>query len=167
MFVMQNQLFRHRPDQGVWGDCHRTCIANILEVPVADVPHSHREMSGVEFKAQMDGYLATLGLTSLTLWWPRQIDYILGIHHDLNPAISYILSGRTQRGYDHSVLCRGGGILKNPSLDPDNDLVTPASDGNFQTTYIVPSRLPFTSQEDFIHVAKSWHRDEILAIAAH
>ncbi|EGF93816.1 hypothetical protein ABI_00480 [Asticcacaulis biprosthecium C19] len=163
---MQDQLFRHRPDQGIWGDCHRTCIANILEIPAADVPHSHQEMSGEEFKAQMDGYLASLGLISLTLWWPKPIDYILGIHRDLNPEISYILSGRTKKGIDHSVLCVGGVIRKNPSLDPDNDLVTPASDQNFQTTYVVPQRPPFISEQDFVDVARSWRRDGILSIEA-
>jgi len=36
MFVLQSQLFHHRPEQGIWGDCHRTCIANILEKPAED-----------------------------------------------------------------------------------------------------------------------------------
>lgn len=121
-------------------------------------------MSGEAFKAQMDGYLATLGLTSLTLWWPKPIDYILGIHRDLNPEIFYILSGGTKKGVNHSVLCVGGAIRKNPSLDPDNNLVAPASDGNFQTTYIVPIRPPFSSEEGFIEMAKSWRHDGILSL---
>jgi hypothetical protein len=37
------QLFRHKPDEGVFGDCFRTAIACILEldaIPTEDVAHA-------------------------------------------------------------------------------------------------------------------------------
>jgi hypothetical protein len=34
-----DQQFLHLPDQGQHGDCMRACIASLLDLPIADVPH--------------------------------------------------------------------------------------------------------------------------------
>lgn len=164
MVFRQTQLFLHRPEavEPTWGDCHRTCIANILELAPEVLPHTHANMSGESFKTQMDAFLVTHGLTSLQMWWPRPIAYVLDVHRELNPDIFYILSGFTHRGVAHSVLCHAGAIFHNPSRDPGNDIITPDPDGNFQTTYIVLDRPHFQSEEDFIAVVRTWKINDII-----
>src|SRR5581483_4068025 len=36
---VQKQLNRHRPQEGIYGDCHRTAIACVLDMDAKDVPH--------------------------------------------------------------------------------------------------------------------------------
>lgn len=162
MFTMQSQRFRHRPDEGIWGDCHRTCIANILAIDPDQVPHEHRYMSGEEFRDQMNEYLSTVGLSAVAMWWPAQISQVLTTHRNLNPSVYFILSGTTPREAVHSVLCIGGVVAKNPSLDDNNDLVAPMPDGNYQTTYILPKRGAFENVDDFERTIRAWRIDSVL-----
>ena len=37
--ILQKQLIRHDPENGQWGDCWRTCIACLLDLPAAEVPN--------------------------------------------------------------------------------------------------------------------------------
>jgi hypothetical protein len=35
----QKQMFYHRPELGIYGDCQRTCIASMLDMDKFDVPN--------------------------------------------------------------------------------------------------------------------------------
>jgi len=157
MITMHKQLFRHRPDEGVWGDCHRTCVANLIGVLPEEVPHTHEDVPVEQWQAMIDGYLATKGLRQITIWWPKDSSYILETHQRLNPEIFYILSGLTAKGQAHSVLCFGGATIHNPSLDEDNDLVSPCQDDNYRTHYIVLLKTADPLDEkDFEIIVRNW-----------
>ena len=55
----QRQLVAHDPGEGRYGDCQRTCIAVILGLDAADVPHF------------VDDPAAT---TDSDLWWSKRQD---------------------------------------------------------------------------------------------
>lgn len=37
--IYQKQLYLHEPDKMQFGDCHRTSLACLLNIPVEDSPH--------------------------------------------------------------------------------------------------------------------------------
>ena len=50
---LQKQLFPdHNPDEGKFGDCYRTCIAILLDMDAADVPHFARLESTHEWSRE-------------------------------------------------------------------------------------------------------------------
>ncbi len=48
---VQKQLFRHKPAEGIYGDCHRTAIACVLDMDAKDVPHF---MDGKAFSGEAE-----------------------------------------------------------------------------------------------------------------
>ncbi|MCK4817308.1 hypothetical protein KA005_16175, partial [bacterium] len=56
---MKKQLNRHNPEEGVFGDCYRTCIANVLGVFPTAVPHFWTEecTTADEMHAKMNEWL--------------------------------------------------------------------------------------------------------------
>lgn len=112
----QMQLQRtHLPHLGLYGDCYRTCIAMLLDMDAADVPH-FAQIALEEYNAK-DGSLAS----HLARDWLRQRGYSL-VHipfgQDAAPYVldwfgphtPYILTGASPSGakdYAHCVVAAG------------------------------------------------------------
>lgn len=97
-----DQEFLHDPDAGTVGDCFRACIASVLEVPIAAVPH-----------------FALLG----NRWSLVAIRYCEGLSRDLiwqqgEPPedVWAIVTVQSPRSDDlrHSVIYRGGVMVHDP-----------------------------------------------------
>ncbi len=83
------------------GDCLPACIASILELPLAEVPHFGAE----DWFAALTAWLAPRGLYPVCA----------GVAGDWRPAGLHILAGKSPRGaFLHAVVARGAEIVHDP-----------------------------------------------------
>lgn len=125
------QLFRHRPDQGSWGDCYRTAVGCLLDLAPDQVPHVYDGgVDGPTGQATMDRFLAERGLRVVNLIYSGNVPLaeVLATVDGVNPGLSFLLTGQSRNGVDHVVVCRDGQIAWDPSLD-DSGIIGPAADG--------------------------------------
>jgi hypothetical protein len=104
-----DQEFMHLPEQGQQGDCMRACLASVLDLPIAEVPHFAQldaEGNGnfwlmvAEF-CRARGY-AFVMMRGRIVW--------------AEDAIHHIISGPSPRdpAGHHAVVGRNGQILHDP-----------------------------------------------------
>lgn len=133
------QLNRHDPLMGVYGDCFRTCIASVLDLHPAEVPHvfdKHHD-DGDAAMAKMNEWLGGRGLRAI--WIAYQGDTprsrLLSILGDMNPGLPFLLGGQSRPGVGHFVVCMDGEIVSDPSPTPTGDLA-PHDDGLWHVYFI-------------------------------
>jgi len=135
----QKQRFRHRPDDGEIGDCHRTAIACLLDIDRDAVPHfgEHHFNDMAAFNQGVNTFLRNRGLATVDVAFNSSLSDVLKCLGALNPSTYYILGGMSRSGVNHSVIGCGGEIVWDPSLD-DTGIVGPCDDGYYWITYLVP-----------------------------
>lgn len=126
------QLNAHDPDAGVYGDCFRTCLGCLLDLPPSEVPDFH----GGTGDAQRDlarGWLAPQGLTLIDVPFDGTISLpVLLASAGLRsgPDCHFIVMGRSPRGIDHVVIADPQGVVHDPrGCVPEAALAGPATDG--------------------------------------
>lgn len=134
------QRLAHRPSQGLYGDCHRTCIACLLDVDPADVPHPYAGgmLDADEANAVIDSWLGSLyGLRQVHFAYHGEMDrqQVLDTVKHFNPGLAFILGGSSRNGVGHLVIARDGEIIHDPSQD-DSGIVGPAPDGFWWVTIL-------------------------------
>lgn len=133
--VAQKNL--HRPNEGVWGDCHAACIASLLEVPLEDVPNfGHGGPDGDEFNRRVRKYLGSHGLAMGSAAFDGTLEAVLRMMKLINPDVYYILGGRSKTGVDHSVIAFEDEIVHDPSIN-QSGIIGPCEDGFIWVTFIV------------------------------
>jgi hypothetical protein len=140
--IKQKQLFRHRPAEGIIGDCHRTAIACLLDLAVEAVPHFgavHWE-SPADFSGAFERWLQEQGFRTVVIVYDCPLEQVLACIGSQNKGAYYILGGMSRTGVNHSVLGCGGEIAWDPSLD-DAGIVGPCDDGFYWVTFLVPSSM--------------------------
>jgi len=145
--IERKQLYRHKPEEGQIGDCHRTAIACLLDMEPEAVPHfglSDFDGSGRITKhtqtAEADAWLAEQGFAQVHVIYGGELENVLASLGAMNPKAFYLLGGRSRTGVNHTVIGCGGRIAWDPS-QTDSGIVGPCSDGYFWITFIVPSLL--------------------------
>lgn len=139
----QKQLFRHKPAEGVFGDCYRTCIACLLDLAPADVPHFYDRLENEDPENKgrdlRDGWLRERGffVVSIPFAAGDGLAGVLTTMGALNPASYFILSGESRTGVNHSVIACGGQIIHDPSLT-DSGIIGPCNDGLFWIEILSP-----------------------------
>lgn len=131
------QKFRHKPDQGIHGDCARTVIACLLDLDPDDVPHLQRECDAQEQADLHDRFLRDRGFCRITI--PFQVERVadaLGIGAHYSGDMPWLLVGRSRNDTNHVVICKGAEIVWDPALD-DSGIVAPSDDGYFWIEWIV------------------------------
>lgn len=118
---LQKQRYLHRPEEGTFGDCHRTCIASLLGLDRDEVPNwGLHYKDGDAFDKACTEYLASQGLRRIVLplhtengrpeealeWMKRN-----------NPSVYYLLTGQSKNGTNHVVIAKDDAIVWDPSLD--------------------------------------------------
>ena len=111
-----DQKYLHDPINNSIGDCHRACIASVLELSIDDVPHfgllSSREGRIVELQ-----FLAKYGYTIYSIYG----DGAMGNHPEmLNDDNEYYFAiGPSPRDktISHQVVCHKGEIVHDPHPD--------------------------------------------------
>lgn len=131
----QKQKFKHDPANGVFGDCHRTAIAMILNLDRDLVPHFMDGVMPGAATAHVDeaiaAFLADYGLeeVSFPLMGDLSLESVLK-HIRVWCKAPVILGGESTTGVNHSVVVHRGEI-HNPN---DAPLIGPCSDGLWWVT---------------------------------
>ena len=150
--LKQKQLYRHEPDKMQYGDCHRTTLACLLNIPVEDSPHfigewERREelkRQGMEMEAyvwqdEQEAWLNSLGYTTADVCFDGTVgsEDLFNFMRARNPEIYYMLGGTSPRGTNHSVVCYGGRFEWDPHPD-GGFLVGPMDNGVWEITFLLP-----------------------------
>ena len=125
----RKQTFKHQPSIGVFGDCARTCLAALLEVPNEEVPHFLWDNPNAEvFNRRLDLWLGLQGLTRVIVTFSKEVtfDALMAYQAHMNPGVYVGLMGQSPIGCNHIVLTLDGKIVMDPS---NNGIVGPADDG--------------------------------------
>lgn len=147
--LKQKQLIKHRPDEGIYGDCHRTAIACLLHMKPEDVPNfGEHYTDGYKFVESVEAWLATQGLASVSIAFsPPNMKDVLLTQKSCNPDTYYLLGGESAIGAGHTVIGCNDEIVWDPSNE-ENGIVGPMSDGFYWVTYLVPLILKRMAGED-------------------
>ena len=105
------QAFLHDPAADTRGDCYRTAIACLLDVPRDDVPHVLEHDTPAVQRAS-GAYLRRFGLAMLEMPLKgADAADIVAFMAATNPDVrSFLLSGTTPRGWDHTVVAHAEGL---------------------------------------------------------
>lgn len=139
--IRHTQLFRHDPDNGVYGDCHRTALACLFDIASpADVPHFMVDNPSTKvFYEREAAWLLEQGFRSYH--FPVQCDNLsaaLEYIETFAPGVYCILGGASARGTAHSVIVCGGKLEHDPH--PDGGFITGPLDGHFWIQLFIPVR---------------------------
>jgi len=138
------QRFRHRPELGEFGDCHRTALACLLELEPEDIPNFGQwydyNVHGSRFQNECAAFLASRGLKVVDVAYNCTLEDMLTTLGSLNPDAYYLLGGQSRTGLNHTVVGKGGAIIWDPSLD-DAGIVGPCQPaGMYWVSYLVDLR---------------------------
>ncbi len=122
------QSNRHDPENGIFGDCYRTCFAMIFDMNPEDLPHfvvlgMDREGTDKEVK----GWLRERGFDLFTLFFPGEhsLDAVAQTMDVYNPTVPVIISGKSPGGeWNHSTVYHAGQFF-----DPGHSNANPPLDG--------------------------------------
>lgn len=133
------QLYRHKPDQLEFGDCHRACIASILELDIHEVPHfGYDGCTDIDiFNKRVANYLETKNLCEVTFAFNCILPSLLRMMKLLNPNVYYIVGGQSKNKVNHSVICYNDEIVHDPSLD-NSGIESQCDDNHFWISILVP-----------------------------
>lgn len=115
MKLQKQLIMNHNLEAGIYGDCFRTCIAILLNMDAADVPHFVEQAyhAGQDFNSRYADNLARrwlrergYALMSVVFHASAQDEHI----RDLTDGMPYMLTGRSPRYPDvcHCVIAQGG-----------------------------------------------------------
>lgn len=125
------QLFKHNPDEGIYGDCFRTCIACLLDLEPQEVPHFAEYISDDEeesvFMDRARLWLKDRGLGIASFAYDFGPDKALYWMSKMNPGIHYIMVGEGKGGANHCVVCLDDAVIHDPHYD-EKGLIGPCDD---------------------------------------
>lgn len=119
--LYHKQLNRHRPAEGITGDCFRTAIACLLDLEPQQVPHVFHslDVTPEAGAAAMRQWLAKRGYNLFQFPFAiekgQSLDTILTVLNDVNPGALFLLSGTGHSGVEHVVIAGAGRIVHDPS----------------------------------------------------
>lgn len=152
------QLFRHRPDEGIFGDCLRTAVACLLDLEPADLPHEHRAMTNVEHNAIMDAFLHERGIHRIGVALTTDdIDVALETVKTISDGLPCLFSGTSGNGCNHVVIVQHGRIVHDPAQD-DSGIIGPTDTGQFIIEWLVSPAAALTpgqSPEGGVHAREA------------
>lgn len=133
---LQKQLYNHDPENGIWGDCFRTCLAIILDRDAAEVPH-FMDGNPPDCEVQIAAWLKSQGLVLIRVKvdGSAELDSVLNMGAEASP-LPYILSGYSRTPADHCVVCHGDQIVCDPSLT-DAGIIGPLSNNQWWVEWLV------------------------------
>lgn len=150
--IRQKQLFRHEPEKQQFGDCHRTALACLLNIPVEDSPHfigewelrEQLKAQGLEvefysWQDEQEAWLNSLGYTTIDVCYNPEVsvEEVMRCVSIRNPDIYYLIAGTSPRGTNHSVIAHGPNFDWDPHMD-GGFLVAPLDNGVWEVTFLLP-----------------------------
>jgi hypothetical protein len=136
----RDQLIQHDPEAGRYGDCQRTCVAAVLDLPTEAVPHFNDDPTATRdsdewWEKRQARWLAGRGLAWATVAYSGEVplDQVLDWTSRANPAVPMILLGTSKLGSNHVVVVLNGAIVCDPS---GNGIVGPSKEGTWELSMI-------------------------------
>lgn len=139
MIAKHQQLFRHDPDNGVYGDCFRTVVACLLNVEPQGVPHFCDGPDDGLSMQRVREFLDPRGLIMIELPYDGEklaLADVLQYGAHFSQGIYWILTGRSRNGSNHIVICKANEIVHDTSID-QSGIVGPATDGFWWIGWLV------------------------------
>lgn len=129
-------LLQHDPDNGVWGDCYRTAIGCLLDLPPDEVPH-FADGGIVPEKTQkaIQAWLAPRHIALMGFPFLGELADVLRAMKLVNPGVHYLLAGQSRTGVAHVVVARDDRIVHDPS--PSNPGIIGPEDDGFYWVHIL------------------------------
>lgn len=138
----QKQLFRHDPDNGIFGDCQRTVLAILLGIDANEVPHVHGHLPDGEQLAMHDNWLRERGVVRIEIpFTVGDPDQMLMIAEHYSQGMPYMLAGMSRLGTNHVVIGQGRKIIWDPS-QLNSGIVGPGTDGHYWLGWLFRPLLP-------------------------
>lgn len=122
------QSLKHDPKNGVWGNCHSACLASLLELTEEEVPHFYHNSqpagtkSGDQCRDEVNEWLAQRNLYEAVFNYTSPLEEVQNYMEVMNPGVYYILGGMSTNNSGHSIICRDGKVVHNPSTA---DIIAP------------------------------------------
>jgi len=142
--LYHKQANLHDPDNGLYGDCYRTVLACLLDLPRDDVPHYVTSMDNTEWlediQPKYDRWLADRGLQEFSLaadgdW---SLDFVLQWQRfRAKVPMRSMLIGSSRSECNHVVVVYNGEIEHDPAQN-NSGITGPADDGYWHLTWLVP-----------------------------
>lgn len=130
------QKFRHHPEKGEIGDCHRTAVAMLLGLERDDVPHwCHDDCNAEVFWKRQREWLANIGLDIVNIAFEMDHKVLLSTLKASMRDVPWILGGKSRNGVGHSVVVHEGVII-DPAID-DSGIVARGDDGLSWASWLV------------------------------
>lgn len=139
-------LYKHNPENFVYGDCFRACIASILEIDIKALWHSHDELRTIDADCHNRYINRSLKLYGYYVFGvpfispdatDSQILEMFGISDDLKDMYCILCGmGKTAA---HCVVMRGGKVVHDPSYETYHGL-SPI-DGHYWVYFIAPLKV--------------------------
>lgn len=137
----QMQKYKHQPEVGIIGDCFPTCLACLLEIPRDDVPHFFEDWDGDPAPQweNVHTWLSGQGVRLLKIPYSGDGDYeaVISCVGNVNRDYRFLLTGTSNTGANHIVICKNGTIDHDPSIDQVG-IVGPCDDGIYWIEFLVP-----------------------------
>lgn len=130
----QKQKFLHKPDEGIFGDCIRTCLAILMDLDAEDVPHFFA--TGTFDQDAYDAWLRDNGLHVITVTFPGETpqENVMFTADRMGGGLPYMLSGHSRTPSNHVVVAQGNEIVCDPSLT-DSGIVGPMKNPDGSTVW--------------------------------
>lgn len=132
------QRFRHNPPE-TYGDCRRTTLACLLDLPLDEVPHLAPLYWEDSFKWREaeNAWLRSIGYTMISSAFDGSLDDVLMTQKNINFNIYYLLGGNSKNECGHAVIGCNDEIIWDPSLD-ESGIIGPMDDGFYWIEHLVP-----------------------------
>lgn len=147
----QKQAFRHKPEEGIYGDCHRTVLACLLDMDRDDVPNFGKDyLDNAKFQNEVNAWVHSQGFQQTNFAFNVDLQKVFTMMGNIFHNTYYILGGNSKNGVGHSVICCADQIVWDTSLD-DSGIVGPMDDDLYWVTILTPVR--FTCKQEDL---KDW-----------
>ena len=145
------QLYGHNPDKGIFGDCYRTAIGCLLNMPPEKVPHFYDgcrpEDDATEQNKAIKYWLEQQGFHIVQIAYECELEKLLHAQSLNNPEVYYMLSGKSgKHNCNHVVIACGGQIVWDPSRE-NSGISGKNINGQLICEYLVPMSMVSTEAE--------------------
>lgn len=124
MIPVFSSITDHNPEEGRVGDCHRACVASIMELPLESVPHFYKvsfEESSREANKKMQEWFNGKGLcfVQVPIYGSFDLEEALNWVATYSEESYYIFAGTSKKDNPHSVVGHKNKIAHDPTYGPD------------------------------------------------
>lgn len=145
------QLYGHNPDQGIFGDCFRTALGCLLNMPPEKVPHFYDgcrpEDDATEQNKAVQYWLAQQGYRLVIIPYECSPETLLESQGFNNPDTYWLMSGKSgKHDCNHVVICCGNQVIWDPSRE-NSGVTGKNKDGQVWCEYLIPISMTANAEE--------------------